>query len=1070
MKKILIAILVVTTLAFAITGCDIINGIINPAKSYTVTFDTDGGSAVENQTVAENEAATKPADPTKDGYTFAGWYVGENEYDFATPVTADVTVTAKWNAVVTPDPDPTPDPEPTPDPTPVNHTVAFTTGGGNAVAPQTVTEGATATKPADPTKYGYTFAGWYIGETEYDFATPVTADITIAAKWTVNVYTVTFDTVGGTAVDSVTAEHGSTVVAPAANPTKTGYTFTGWDYDFTKPIKADTTITAKWTPNGYEVVFNTDGGSAIAPIVVNYGSPVVNPGNPTKTGYTFAGWYVGETEYDFATPVTDHITVTAKWNAIPYTVTFNSNGGSDVAPATVPYGTAAEKPADPTKIAHKFLGWFIGDTEYDFATLITGNVELTAKWEVIVPDFPADMAGKYTGTETDGLYVNNAYTVVIDAENDTIAITFENSYNTIDVPVNYMIWENNVLTVNYTVGGNPADISFTYADGKFTTDTAVAGYALTLARTYTVTLDSNGANKDKEYTVAHGDTLDEYKPSRTGYNLVGWYDESGNKFDFATPITSDMTLIAEWEIKTFTLTFVGQDGETVVSTITVDYNTVIGTVALPTSIPTTDGYKFNGNWYTSLTGTSPITPKTTTKITSDKTYYPGLIAPMTDIAGTWTGTDSKGNTYTMLVDADTQTVAITTVNGDTTTEYSIASIYYKEFVGLSSTAVKLVVRYTTAASSSESTLTLTYAADGTFTGSNSLTLVKEGATTYTVTFDTDGGSTIDPQTVAKDATAEKPADPTKDGFTFAGWYIGENEYDFATPVTTDITITAKWIDNSTIVEYTVTFDLNGGKLTGAVLTQTVTDGTTATDIGTPTRSNYTFLGWYLGENEYDFTAAVTGDITLVAKWKGVNKTIKIYDQAGSVKYEIQGEYGKTIAQILSKELTGTESDTLSEETLKSLADDLMTIEHSYFTGDWYTSVTGTTVVNFADTLTGNKNIYAIFVAPVVKELEGTWSCVYNDKTYTFTINTVENDNGDITGVTAAATIDGEACDVEWIRTNTKTGSAPNIIIRYTINGSSGKSFTIKQVELTDDAGNGTGVYVWQYSSQTLTKV
>ena len=140
------------------------------------------------------------------------------------------------------------------------YTVTFQSEGGSEVASQ-IRANAPAARPADPTKEGYTFIGWYKGESEWDFetpVTPVTPDLTLTAKWQLNQYTITFDTAGGSAVAPITQEYGSTITAPA-NPTKTGYTFAGWDKTIPATMPAgDMAITARWTENRVIVIIRPD--------------------------------------------------------------------------------------------------------------------------------------------------------------------------------------------------------------------------------------------------------------------------------------------------------------------------------------------------------------------------------------------------------------------------------------------------------------------------------------------------------------------------------------------------------------------------------------------------------------------------------------------------------------------------------------------------------------------------------------------------------------------------------------------------------------------------------------------
>lgn len=137
------------------------------------------------------------------------------------------------------------------------YTVAFLSDGENTAPPQ-IRANAPADQPADPTKEGYTFIGWYNGESEWDFETPVTADLTLTAKWQLNQYTITFDTAGGSEVPSITQDYGTAITPPAA-PTRTGYTFAGWDKTIPATMPAgDMAITARWTENRVIVIIRPD--------------------------------------------------------------------------------------------------------------------------------------------------------------------------------------------------------------------------------------------------------------------------------------------------------------------------------------------------------------------------------------------------------------------------------------------------------------------------------------------------------------------------------------------------------------------------------------------------------------------------------------------------------------------------------------------------------------------------------------------------------------------------------------------------------------------------------------------
>ena len=301
------------------------------------------------------------------------------------------------------------------------YTVTFNAYGGfPRPDEQHVKSGEKAVLPAEPTLKGHTFAFWYLGDDEenataYDFDTPVTGDITLTAKWNINKYTVTFNSYGGTPVPPAQeVEYGLTATKPDA-PTLKGYTFAFWylgedeenatAYDFDTPVTGDITLTAKWNINKYTVTFNSYGGTPVPPAQeVEYGLTATKPDAPTLKGYTFAFWYLGDDEqnataYDFNTPVTENITLTAKWNINKYTVTFNSYGGTPVPPAQeVEYGLTATKPDAPTLKGYTFAFWYLGEDEenataYDFDTPVTGDITLYANWKKNI----------YTVTYTDGV-------------------------------------------------------------------------------------------------------------------------------------------------------------------------------------------------------------------------------------------------------------------------------------------------------------------------------------------------------------------------------------------------------------------------------------------------------------------------------------------------------------------------------------------------------------------------------------------------------------------------------------------------------------------------------------------
>ena len=194
-----------------------------------------------------------------------------------------------------------------------------------------------------PTVEGYTFDGWYADAaytTEFDFTQPITGDTTIYAKWTANDYYVSFVTEHGDPPTSQNVKYNGTAKDPG-KLTEEGYTFDDWytddtystKFDFTKPIKRNTTVYAKWTANDYEVSFVTEHGDPPTSQNVKYNGTAKDPGKLSEEGYTFGGWYADEDrtiEFDFNTPITGDTKVYAKWEknapVLPDTYELNVSG------------------------------------------------------------------------------------------------------------------------------------------------------------------------------------------------------------------------------------------------------------------------------------------------------------------------------------------------------------------------------------------------------------------------------------------------------------------------------------------------------------------------------------------------------------------------------------------------------------------------------------------------------------------------------------------------------------------------------------------------------------------------
>ena len=331
---------------------------------------TLGGSSDAIQIIVKSSESF--AAPASDGMTRPGgdtdnyfmWLDGNgNSYEPGGSVPSDVTeLTVQWTA-----------------PT---YAVTLNTNGGtiNSGNVTGYTYGVGATLPAadDMTYTGHTFKGWY--DNENLTGSPVTAiggaetgNKEYWAKWEINQYTITFDTNDGSEIAPITQDYGTEITAPD-NPTRKGYTFKGWDKEIPETMPAENiTVKAQWEINQYTITFDTNGGSEIAPITQDYGTEITAPDTPTRKGYTFKGW---DKEIPETMPA-ENITVKAQWEINQYTITFDTNGGSEIAPITQDYGTEITAPDNPTRKGYTFKGW---DKEIP-KTMPAENITITARWK-----------------------------------------------------------------------------------------------------------------------------------------------------------------------------------------------------------------------------------------------------------------------------------------------------------------------------------------------------------------------------------------------------------------------------------------------------------------------------------------------------------------------------------------------------------------------------------------------------------------------------------------------------------------------------------------------------------------
>ena len=277
--------------------------------TVTIKFDSVGGDKVASQKVEKGGKATAPKAISKRGYIFDGWYLNDKKYDFNTEVNKNITLKAKWKE----------------DSSIPKYTVKFDSDKGSSVSSQKVIEKDKATVPKTPTKSGYKFVEWQLNGKKYDFNTPVTKDITLKAVWReLKKYKVTFDSNGGSIVSPQEVLEDEKIKEPV-KPTKENYNFKEWQlngkkYDFNTKVTSDLILKAVWEEKPivikYTVSFDSNGGTSISSQTVEAGNNAKEPTKPTKNGYTFKGWKLNGSDYNFDKAVNSDITLVASWEEI----------------------------------------------------------------------------------------------------------------------------------------------------------------------------------------------------------------------------------------------------------------------------------------------------------------------------------------------------------------------------------------------------------------------------------------------------------------------------------------------------------------------------------------------------------------------------------------------------------------------------------------------------------------------------------------------------------------------------------------------------------------------------------
>ena len=615
---------------------------------------------VKEGTYYRDTSVTLTAKAAPTGYDFVGWYEGSNlvstSLSFAVTLTSNRILVAKYKikSYI------------------VNATSEDTNKGTVSPAGQTVEYSANATVVAT-SKAAYNFAGWYNGATKvssnasYTFA--VTANISLTAKFTIKTFTTTTaNSTGGTAnVNKSSVEYGGSAIWTATP--STGYNFSKWSNGSTtnpltvSNITANTHITPVFVLKSYTVTWNPNGGT-VDPTSTNktHGSTLGTLPTPTRAAdvqytYTFKGWFTaatGGTQISASTTVTGNVTYYAQWTATPrsYTATFNSNGGDTPSPSiiTKTYGSKLGTLPTCSRTGYTFLGWYTassGGTKISSDTKITGTVTYYAQWSI----------NSYTLT-----YNVNGGNAVSPASK---SIQYGSAYGTLPKPTKSSDAEYTYAFAGwYTAasGGTQVTANTTMGAGN----TTIYAHWTATRRSYTINYQTTyGSLNRTSQSVAYGSkgsctlTMPSNDAQYT-YTFQGWYTAAngggtkvGSSLTLETPSVTGATTYYAYvtrAVNRYTFTFKANGGSTPSSSsITKDYNEAIGT--LPTCSRAADNaytYAFAG-WFDTAATTGGTQLTTTTKVTSNKTWYARWTIStrqykLTVTAGTG-GTVSGGGTY-----------------------------------------------------------------------------------------------------------------------------------------------------------------------------------------------------------------------------------------------------------------------------------------------------------------------------------------------------------------------------------------------------------------------------------------
>lgn len=586
MKKFKIAIIVVLSivvLAVFLTAC-------NGGKGYTVSFNSMGGSPVADITVGRKDPITLPENPQKEGYDFVGWFLEENgSTEFSDSIPSDnITLYAKWIVK--------------------QYTIAFNSNGGSGVNPITDDYLTQVTAPPEPTRQGYTFAGWYTDNATflnvYSFTEIPLEGIEVHAKWKIEVYDISYVLGGGINNEENPATYTvETQLITLQEPTRDYYTFNQWSEGVGIALGStgDKTFTAVWTPVDYQINYILDGGyyegSDNARTSYNIETDTYTLPIPHKAGHSFATWQDSSGEISKGSH--GEKTFTATWTINSYILTFNTNGGSVLSDIEQVFNSDVTVP-ETNKDGYTFAAWYedSGFGNLWNGKMPAGNKTLFARWTVNqynvffvenggqdISDYSDTDFGtalpevQRTGFTHSGWYRDDG--------------TFEDELETVpaeDVTV-YAKWTRN--RYNITFNANSSD--------GVVWDSETINYV-------------DQATYNLEYEE---DLLD--IAFRPGYEFAGWFDNSeGLGLELITVPAEDKTIYSKWNIILYHITFFDNEGSSPYGETGYDFTCESPEIPIPDAVRT--GYIFSG-WFSDAEFQVPAEVPLSANSYGDRDYY-----------------------------------------------------------------------------------------------------------------------------------------------------------------------------------------------------------------------------------------------------------------------------------------------------------------------------------------------------------------------------------------------------------------------------------------------------------------